>query len=106
MLFREIVSYGSCKHGVITANSKSMIMTSIYAQTMAEKGQYLPTSQISAISNLATGEEEKVGVAFWPQLLLGIQTPVPSTAQNTFGVSYAAEVAFDLTFRGVRFDDN
>lgn len=47
-----------------------------------------------------------MGVAFWPQLLLGIQTPVPSTSQNVFGVSYAAEVAFDLTFRGVRFDDN
>ena len=74
-------------------------MRAIYASTMQEKSQYLPTSELS-MNNWDSDRE----IPFKPTLLLAIYSAGTTTTQQE--LKFNVEWAFDVTFRGTRNDPN
>lgn len=97
--FDEICTYGSSYKQSATAFSKNSVTTSIYATDLAERTIYVPTSQIEKLGDI----ESPSARAFNPVFMVGVQLPsVPPSSQTYY---YELEMAFDLVFRGTRYDN-
>lgn len=97
--FDEICTYGSSYKQSATAFTKNTVTSSIYATDLAERTIYGPTARL----NYETGNESYYAKPFLPAFLIGVQLPVAASAELTY--SYEAEIAFDLVFRGTRYDN-
>lgn len=97
--FEEICTYGSSYKQSATAFSKNSVSTSIYATDLSERTTYIATGMM----NRVFPAENQYASAFNPVFLLGVQLPTTATQPQAF--NYEVEVAFDLVFRGTRYDN-
>ena len=94
-----VSSYGSAQTRPLTQGANFGVMRAIYASTMQEKSQYLPTSELS-MNNWDSDRE----VPFKPTLLFAIYSAGTTTTQQE--LTFNVEWMFDVTFRGTRNDPN
>lgn len=97
--YDEICSYGSSYKQAATSFSKNSVSTSIVATDLAERTIYIPTKVIPNASTYETYYAR----AWNPAFLFGVQLPAQAAAELTY--KYEFDIAFDLTFRGTRYDD-
>lgn len=97
--FDEICTYGSSYKQSATAFSKNSVTTSIYATDIAERSTYIATGQIVK----AVDAESLYAKAFNPVFLIGLQLPAKPPETQVY--HYEVEIAFDLVFRGTRYDN-
>lgn len=97
--FDEICTYGSSYKQSATAFSKNSVTTSIYATDLSERTTYIPTGMMSRVFPV----ESQYASTFNSVFLLGVQLPAAATQPQAF--NYEVEIAFDLVFRGTRYDN-
>lgn len=97
--FKFVSSYGSAVTKALTVGANFGMQRYLYASTMAEKSQYIPTSKFTQ-KNVA----EDIYLSFNPALLLAIYSDVTTNTEQT--LSFNVEWQFDVTFRGTRNDPN
>lgn len=101
LTFSEVSSYGSALTRPLTQGANFGVTRYLYASTMAEKSQYVATSDLDSI----IGDYEVDGSeanAFKPILLMAIYSASTTTAQQE--LKFNIEWTFDVTFRGTRHD--
>lgn len=94
-------SYGSALTRPLTQGANFGVTRYIYASTMSEKSQYIPTSMFPTNKDDSTNHEEW---QFRPILLMAIYSASTSTSQQE--LTFNIEWQFDVTFRGTRNDPN
>ena len=105
--FRFVSSYGSAITRPMTVGANFGMERYLYASTMSEKSQYVPTSIVEALGNSAnTLDDADVARSFpfKPALLLAIFSSASDSANQT--LNFNVEWQFDVTFRGTRNDPN
>ena len=103
--FKFVSSYGSAITRPLTVGANFGMTRYLYASTMAEKSQYVPTSKIVTLANgYGESPDNTFQIPFKPSLLLGIYSSVASNTEQT--LSFNVEWQFDVTFRGTRNDPN
>ena len=104
--FNLISSYGSAQTRPLTQGANFGVMRTLYASSMEEKSQYVPTSSLpTASSDDGIQGDIYKQVAFRPILFLGIYSQTKDTAQQQ-SLVFNVEWQFDVTFRGTRNDPN
>lgn len=97
--YDEICTYGSSYKQSATAFSKNQVTTSLVATDLTERTIFLPTKVVNDVLD----RETYYARAWNPAFLFGVQLPANAAAPLTY--KYEFEIAFDLTFRGTRYDD-
>ena len=99
--FRNISSYGSAITRPMTVGANFGMQRYLFASTMAEKTQYIPTRLISSIADASdNGTTMASTYPFKPALLMAIYSANSTTTNSIF--SFNVEWQFDVTFRGTR----
>lgn len=99
LTYAIVSSYGSAQTRPLTQGANFGVMRSVYASTMAEKSQYLPTSELAM-----NDWDDDRAIVFKPSLLLSIHSAGTTSAQQE--LKFNVEWMFDVTFRGTRNDPN
>ena len=105
--YQSIASYGSAMTKPLTVGANFGTTRSLYASTMAEKSQYLPTADLptSNYDDETSTYQYAFPIPFRPILLMGVfSNTKDQTNSNT--LSFSVEWSFDVTFRGTRNDPN
>lgn len=104
--FASCSSYGSAKTRPLTQGANFGVTRYIYASTMAEKSQYIATSQLPTwMQDYAPSADLPANVIpFKPTLLMAIYSESTTSSDQEF--KFNVEWEFDLTFRGTRNDPN
>ena len=100
LTYTIVSSYGSAQTRPLTQGANFGVSRAIYASTMAEKSQYLPTSEL----NMVDFDDDDRSIVFKPTLLLAIYSAGTTTTQQE--LKFCVEWMFDVTFRGTRNDPN
>lgn len=99
--FRHISSYGSALTRPMTVGANFGMQRYLFASTMSEKSQYIPTRLISTI---ADGSDSQNAISstyqFKPALLMAIYSANSESTSST--LNFNVEWQFDVTFRGTR----
>ena len=95
--FRFVSSYGSAITRPMTVGANFGMTRYLYASSMSEKSQYVPTSIMDNIST-------DTSFQFKPSLLLAIYSSASDATAQT--LNFNVEWQFDVTFRGTRNDPN
>nr|WCR62293.1 MAG: capsid protein [ssDNA virus sp.] len=101
--FATTSSYGSAMTRPLTQGANFGVTRYIYASTMSEKSQYIPTANLTRVptdlDELGSDEYQ-----FKPTLLMAIHSEATSSSQQE--LKFNVEWQFDVTFRGTRNDPN
>lgn len=99
-------SYGSALTRPLTQGANFGVTRYIYASTMSEKSQYLPTADIHRKNGLSTDDDlpSYEEIQFRPILLMAIYSG--NTVSSSQELKFNVEWEFDVTFRGLRNDPN
>lgn len=97
--YDEICTYGSSYKQSATAFSKNQVNSTLVATDLTERTIFLPTKVVNDVLD----RETYYARAWNPAFLFGVQLPAAAVAPLTY--KYEFEIAFDLTFRGTRYDD-
>lgn len=106
LTYQTIGSYGSAITRPLTQGANFGVSRSIYASSMNEKSQYVPTSHLPIYirDETESSTDEYSLHPFKPILLLGIYSS--STQSSAQSLTFNIEWSFDVTFRGTRNDPN
>lgn len=113
--FSEIASYGSAFQRTVNLDASSWTATrKIYASTVMERSQYVPTSVPGENNVVNLGVNQQYGFPWNPQLLIGILCASTTlnasnqvsnvTFQGNQTWTFMCEFTWTLTFRGLRYD--
>lgn len=113
--FSEIASYGSAFQRTVNLDASSWTATrKIYASTIMERSQYVPTSVPGQNNVVNLGVDQHYSFPWNPQLLIGILCASTTlnasnqisnvTFQGNQTWTFMCEFTWTLTFRGLRYD--
>ena len=105
--FRFVSSYGSAITRPMTVGANFGMERYLYASTMGEKSQYVPTAFIDELTATAYNADEATRGSpfpFKPTLLMAVYSSASDATEQT--LNFNVEWQFDVTFRGTRNDPN
>lgn len=105
--FRYVSSYGSAITRPMTVGANFGMQRYLYASTMSEKSQYVPTTVVDILGTGANATDDGANgraFPFKPSLLLAVYSSASDTSPQT--LNFNVEWQFDVTFRGTRNDPN
>lgn len=96
----DICTYGSSYKTACTSFTKNSYTSTIVASDIQERSLYCPTLKLRE----STNAETVFAKAFNPAFMYGLE--LAAAVSGTPGIyQYEFEFAFDLTFRGTRFEN-